>query len=145
MRGERGQATVDWTGVVLLVSLALGAIVTFGPRVDGRSFGAFLAHSIVCAVRGGCDDGDDALASAYGERDARLVREYAPNLVYEPGIYTLPIDYRECRAHRCSDAPDDRDLGVHRSTRGRPPATAFTRVRRSGRETFIDYWLYYPD
>jgi hypothetical protein len=145
MGTERGQATIEWTGVVLVVSLAFGAFVAAGPRIDGRSFAGVLTHSIVCAVRGGCDDGDDELAVAYGERDAALVREFAPNLVYEPGTLTLPVDYRECRSHRCSDAPDDRDLDVHRSARTGHRATAFTRVVHSGGETFIQYWLYYPD
>lgn len=136
--------TVEWVAVTLVVAVALGAAVAAGVRVDGRSFGGFLAHSIVCAVRGGCDTGDDLLAAAYGESDAALVREWAPGLVYEPGVYTLPIDFRDCRSHRCSDAPDDRDLDAHRSARGGLPATAFTRVVRSGGETFIQYWLYYP-
>jgi hypothetical protein len=131
---------------VLVVALGLGALLTFGPRVDGRSFGGFLAHAVVCAVRGGCDkrDGDDALVAAYGEDDAELVRRFAPNIVYEPRTRTLPVDFRECRAHRCSDAPDDRDLDVHRSNRGRR-ATVFTHVVRSGGETFLQYWFYYPD
>jgi hypothetical protein len=145
MRCERGQATIEWTAAVLMVSVALGGMTAFGPRVDGRSFGGFLAHSIVCAVKGGCDAGDDQLARAYGDRDAALVREYAPNLVYERGSYSLPVDYRECREHRCSDAPDDPDLDAHLSTRTGTPATAFTHVTRRDGETFIQYWFYYPD
>jgi hypothetical protein len=145
MKSERGQTTVEWTGLVLVVSMALAAVVAFGPRVDGRSFGAYLAHSIVCAVRGGCDDGRGQLARAYGDADAALVRRYAPNLVYEPGTYTLPVDYRDCRSHTCSDARDDRDLDVHASLRGGVPATAFTHVVHRGRQTFLQYWLYYPD
>ena len=145
MRGESGQAAIEWTAAVLVVALALGAAIAVVPAVDGRSFGGFLAHRILCSVKGGCDDGDDELATAYGERDAELVRRYAPGLVYEPGTYTLPVDFRECRAHRCSDAPDERGLDVHRSARGGLRATAFTRVVRRGGETFIQYWLYYPD
>jgi hypothetical protein len=145
MRCERGQTTVEWTGIVLLVAVALAAVVALGPRVDGRAFGAFLAHSIACAVRGGCDDGDRELASAYGDPDAELLRRYAPSVVYEPGTYTLPVDFRDCRSHRCSDAPDDRDLDVHTSRRGGHRATAFTHVVRRGGETFLQYWLYYPD
>jgi hypothetical protein len=145
MRSERGQASLEWTGVVCLVALALGAAVAFVPAVDGRSFGGFIAHSIVCAVKGGCQSRDDALLAAYGRADAELVRRYAPNIVYEPGTHTLPIDFRRCRSHRCSDAPDDQSLEVSRSTRTRTPAAAFTHVARRGGETFLQYWFYYPD
>jgi hypothetical protein len=143
--GERGQASIEWIGAVLCVTLALGAAGAGLGDVDGRSYGGWLTHAIVCAVRGGCAEQRDALVAAYGERDAELVRRYAPNLVYEPGTLTLPVDFRECRAHRCSDAPDDRDLDAHRSTRGGHPATAFTHVARRDGETFVQYWLYYPD
>src|SRR5260370_49917 len=125
-------------GIVLLVGLTLGAIVAYGPRVDGRSLGGTLAHAIVCAVRH-CDSGDDRLRAAYSARDAALVRRYAPNIVYEPGTFTLPVDFRRCRSHRCSDAPDDRDLEVHRSTRTGASATAFTHVVHEGGRTFIQY------
>lgn len=145
MRSERGQAGLEWVGLVLLVCLACGAAVALGASgVDGRPLGAELARALVCAVRHGCDDGDDELRSAYGERDAALVRQYLPGLVYEPRTRTLPVDFRRCRAHRCSDAPDERGLDVHRSRRGRH-ATVFTRVVRDRGETFLQYWLYYPD
>ena len=144
MRCERGQATIEWVGLVLLAALGLGALATTGPPIDGRSFGGFLAHRLVCAVKGGCRDGDAGLARAYGSRDAALARELAPSLVYEPGEKSLPVDWRRCRERACSDAPDDRDLDVHRSAAGQP-ATAFVRrVRRDGRTYFL-YWLYYPD
>ena len=129
---------------MLLVSIALGSLAVFVTRVDGRSLGGFLAHRIVCAARRGCDDGDAALASAYGRRDAALVRAYAPSLVYEHGEPSLPVDYRRCREHACADAPDDHDLDTHRSSAGQP-ATVFTRrLRRRGR-LYLAYWLYYPD
>jgi hypothetical protein len=144
MQGEGGQATVEWAGILLILSLALGGLAAVAPPVDGRSYGGFLAHRVFCAVRGGCDDGDAALADAYGERDAALVRAHAPNLVYEPGERQLPVDYRRCRRTGCADAPDDRDLDAHRTLSGER-ATVFTRViRREGR-TYIQYWLYYPD
>jgi Flp pilus assembly pilin Flp len=148
MRDQRGQTTAEWTALVLLVSVALGALVTVGPRVDGRSFGGFIAHSIVCAVRGGgCADarGDAELARVNGRDDAALLRRFAPGLVYEPGTYTLPVDPRECRSHKCADAPDDPDLDVHTSERGGVPATAFTHVVRRNGSTYLQYWLYYPD
>ena len=150
MGNQRGQAALEWVGLVLLVCLACGAAVAAGATaIDGRPLGAELARSLVCAVRGGCDDGDDELRDAYGDSDAALVREYLPNLVYEPRTRTLPVDFRECRSHDCSDAPDEERLDVHR-TRG-AEATVFTHLVRDtrsgtgGGQTFIQYWLYYPD
>src|SRR4051812_30706369 len=72
MGSQTGQASVEWTALVLLVTAALGAGLNRAPGPDGRSFGGFLAHRLVCAVRAGCRDGDAALARAYGPRDARL-------------------------------------------------------------------------
>ena len=145
MASERGQATIEWTAVVLIVALAFATSVAVGvPHVDGRSYGGALARAILCALRGGCDDGRDALVSVYGERDAALVRRYAPSIVYEPGEREIPIDYRQCRTTKCGDAPDDRSLDVSRTDAG-VPATAFTHVLRAGGRTFMQYWFYYPD
>jgi hypothetical protein len=144
MGAERGQATVEWSGLVLLVAIALAALVALVPVVDGRSLGSQLAHSIVCATRGDCRRGHDRLVGTYGEADAELLRRFAPNIVYEPGTHTLPVDFRQCRSHRCSDAPDDPGLDTSRSNRG-VAAAAFTRVVRAGGETFLQYWFYYPD
>ena len=147
MDTERGQASVEWVALVLCVALALGGVVAFVPLVDGRSLGAALAHAIVCAVRGDCEraEGDKALLAAYGTRDAALVRRYAPNIAYEPGTYTLPVDWRRCRSHVCADAPDSSNLDTHFSTRNGTPATVFTHVVHRDGETFIQYWFYYPD
>jgi hypothetical protein len=141
---ERGQAAIEWIGLVLLVALALGAIPLSLLDVDGRSLGGLLAHRIVCAVKGGCDDGDAALARAYGERDAELVRRNTPNIVYEHGEPSLPVDYRRCRSRDCSDAPDDHDLDAHRTSAGRR-ATVFVHVIRRGGRRYVQYWFYYPD
>jgi hypothetical protein len=144
MASQGGQATIEWTGVLLLVALAFAAAVAVVPVVDGRSFGSYVAHAILCASRGGCDRGPDALAGAYGPADAALLRRFAPNVVYEPGTHTLPVDFRRCRSHRCSDAPDDRSLEATHSN-ARVPAAAFTHVVHRGTDTFLQYWFYYPD
>ena len=141
---ECGQATVEWTGVLLVVTLVLGAAVAAAPTVDGRSFAGFLAHRIACAVARACAGDDRALARAYGRDGAALVREHAPGLVYEPGERQLPVDWRRCRAPRCAEAPDDPGLDVHRSHAGER-ATVFTRVLRRHGHTYIQYWLYYAD
>ena len=36
MRSEHGQASVEWVGLLLLVSIALAATLAFAPEVDGR-------------------------------------------------------------------------------------------------------------
>ena len=143
MHFERGQATIEWVGLVCLAAVVFGALALVVPVIDGRSFGGFLSHRFVCAVRAAaCTDG--ALVRAYGRSDAALVRRYAPGVAYEPGERQLPVDYRRCRAVACARAPDDRDLDVHRTdTGGR--ATLFTRVVRAGGRTYIQYWFYYPD
>ena len=115
MRSERGQAALEWVGLVLLVSLACGAAVGLGAgTLDGRPLGAELARVLVCAARGDCGEADDALRDAYGDREAALVREFLPSLVYEPRTRTLPVDFRDCRSHRCSDAPDEEGLDARR-------------------------------
>jgi hypothetical protein len=144
MASERGQASVEWVALVLLVALAAGGLLATVPDVDGRSLGGALAHRLACAVKGGCADGDDALARAYGVSDAELVRRHLQGLVFEPGERQIPVDWRECRAVRCAVAPDDRDLDVHRSTAGHR-ATVFTRLLRRGDRRYIQYWFYYPD
>lgn len=143
-RGERGQAAVEFTMLVLLAALVLAALVAASTRFDGRAFGGFLAFRIVCTIERDCHDGDGLLTRAYGTADAALVRDLAPNLVYEPGERQLPVDWRDCRRAACAEAPDESDLDVHR-TDANKRATAFTRVLRRGGTTYLQYWFYYPD
>lgn len=144
MRCERGQATIEWVGLVLLASLVLGALATVVPVIDGRSFGGFLSHRIFCTIQGRCDPGQAELARAYGDEDAALLRAYAPDVVYEPGEDSIPVDFRSCREAACAAAPDDPDLDVHRSDAGLP-ATVFTRLIRRDGNVYLQYWFYYPD
>ncbi|MFL5821149.1 MAG: hypothetical protein ACJ76S_10770 [Solirubrobacteraceae bacterium] len=143
MGGERGQATVDWTALVLLVALALGAVTYVAAAIDAP----WLGRALRCAVLAGCRGEDAELEAAYGADAAAYVRAYAPGIVYEPRTLTLPIDFRGCRSHRCSDAADLRGTDVWESTAGRH-ATVFTHVvdrRAGGGDLFVQYWLYYPD
>jgi hypothetical protein len=96
-------------------------------------------HRLTCAGERGCHDGDAPLARAYGPGDAALMREHPPNLVYEPGERQLPVDYQSCRPPHCAEAPDDRDLDVHRALRSER-ATGFTRVVRPDGRIYIHYW-----
>ena len=139
MREERGAATVEWTGLVLVVAAVLGAA--------GASAGALhapsLARTIRCAVLAGCRGEDRALASVYGDDVAGQVRAWVPGFAYEPGTLTLPVDFRRCRAHRCADAPDARGMDVWQSETGESRATVFTRVvdrRGRGGPLYLQYW-----
>ena len=143
MARQRGQATVEWTAVVLLVAVVLGGAVSVAAALHAPFFGRLIR----CAVIAGCRGEDGRLAQAYGADAAAFVRAYAPGLVYERGTLTLPVDYRRCRSHACSDAADLLASDVWRSSRGEP-ATVFTRVvdrRGSGGELFVQYWLDWTD
>jgi hypothetical protein len=149
MSAERGQAGVELVALVAVVGLAFGAMLAAlagaeGRWVDGRAVGGFLSHHLACAVSRRCDDAERELVRAYGERDAALVRELAPHLVYERGERQLPVDWRRCRRPACALAPDDPGLDSHRTDAGLR-ATAFTRVVRRNGRLYVGYWLYYPD
>lgn len=45
-QSESGQATIEWTGLLLLVALVLTAVGHLASRADGRELGTTLAHSV---------------------------------------------------------------------------------------------------
>lgn len=159
MRSQRGQSTVEWVGLVALVCFALVAMLAAGLRLPGLALGRSIAERLICAasVGEGCAEEPD-LRAAYGEEVARLVREYAPTLVFERGSRALPVDFRRCRESACGDGPIN-GL-VERSDAGLP-ATAFVHVvdcrerdeqaaeadcsgERAG-ALYIQFWTYYVD
>jgi hypothetical protein len=160
MRGERGQATVEWLGLLLLAALVLVALLWLaGPRLPGTSLTEAIAERLICAVRlsDGCRS-DPALFAAYGQV-AELLRAEAPTIVYEDGMRALPVDFRRCREPACGDGPAagrvDRSqtgIGVAAFTHVidcRDPAagTAAGFDCSAGRagNLYLQYWLYYPD
>jgi hypothetical protein len=165
IRAQDGQSTVEWTALILLVSLALaflGAIAGLG--LPGAALARAITDKIVCAVglEGDCAITADpsALALAYGDEVAGLVFEHAPTIVYETGMRALPVDYRRCREDACADGPETG--GVWASNSGEP-TVAFIRVVdcRADSPTaadpgeadctgdraaslYLQYWVYYP-
>src|SRR5437867_1294395 len=139
---DAGQATVEWSALVLVVALTLG----FGAYVTRRhtqSLGSALIHAIVCAANDGCPD---ALEDAYGRDIAQKLQRFAPNIVYERGSVELPVDFRRCRELACSNG-SDRPVAIAESALGQPVA-AFTHVvDRHGRggAVYLQYWLYFPE
>ena len=51
MDSQRGQATVEWVALLLVVALGLGGLIALGPCVDGRSLGGLLAKRIATLPR----------------------------------------------------------------------------------------------
>jgi len=51
MRSERGQATVEWIGILLLVAVAFAALARLAPGGDGHALATALAHSITQPAR----------------------------------------------------------------------------------------------
>jgi len=161
-RSECGQASVEWIGLVLLVSLSLAALLAAGVAVPGASLGRAIAGRILCAVsfEGYCGQ-VGGLVSAYGSEVAGIVREQAPSLAYEDGMRALPVDYRRCRDPACADGPPS-GL-VTRSAAGRP-VVAFVHAldcradraaatKAAGGDCtgsrrgnlYLEYWTYYAD
>jgi hypothetical protein len=162
MRSERGQGTVEWIGLVLLLALAMLAALAVGVRVPGASLARAIGDRIICAasLAGGCGD-EPTLIAAYGTEVGKLVRQHMPTLAFEEGSRALPVDFRRCRSSECSDGTGE-GL-VHRSDE-RLPVTAFVhvidcregdaeRTEASGADCsgeragnlYIQYWTYYAD
>ena len=142
---ERGQATVEWSGLGVMLALLFATVAFTVARTDAWSFGEGIVHSLVCAIDGGCEE-RDSLDLAYGDDVAALVRHYSPNVVYERSSAALPIDSRRCRETDCSDGADAA-REIDRSRAGLP-VTAFTRVvdrRAAGGPLYLQYWFYYPE
>jgi hypothetical protein len=140
---ERGQGTVEWVGVVAVVSLLLVALVAVGVRVPGTELSRALASRMLCAVSmaDGCGD-EPALIAAYGSDVGELVRRHMPTIFFEQGSRALPVDFRRCRDTACGDG-SARGL-VHETDAGLP-VTAFVHVIERGGDLYIQYWLYYAD
>ena len=161
---DRGQGTVEWVVLILIVSLALaglGAIA--GLALPGAALARAVAAKVICAVglEGGCGvDDSSPLRVAYGDELAAAAQEHAPTILYEPGMKALPVDYRRCREDACADGAEEGS--VSRSLAGER-TVAFLRVidcrpasptaagaeeadcsgARSG-HVYLQYWLYYP-
>ena len=145
-RSERGQASVEWSALLLVLALVFAGLGYAIARTEAWGVGSNVLHALVCAVGIECDEGDDALVRAYGAEIASLVRRYSPNVAYEADSAELPIDFRRCRKLECSNG-SDAATQIDQSSAGLP-VTAFTRVvdrRPAGGSVYLQYWFYYPE
>jgi hypothetical protein len=161
-RSDRGQATIEWLGLLLLAGIVLGAaVLAVGLRPPGLELADAIADRLACAVRLSKNCGSDPrLEAAYGRDLRAALQAHAPMLLYEDGMNALPVDFRRCREDRCAHGPGDGF--VVRSDAGRP-VVAFTHAidcRPAGRAAaeaagadcsgdragrlYLQYWFYYP-
>jgi len=163
-RRERGQATAEWIGLLLLVSVVLVvALATLGRISPVGGLARAIVTRLLCAadLSGACSS-DGALVAAYGSELAAAVSGHAPEIIYERGMTALPVDFRSCRWERCGNGPDTGP--VWRSDTGQPAVafahvvdcrTAEARADSGGRglvcagdragNLYLQYWLYYED
>jgi len=88
MRSERGQATVEWIAiVVVVVAIGLAAAGRFARRDEDRGLATTLLHSVTCAARQGCAQ-KHVVAMRSGKRNESqppgLKAFTAPALVPDP-------------------------------------------------------------
>ncbi|HWO16191.1 MAG TPA: hypothetical protein VNM89_05710 [Solirubrobacterales bacterium] len=159
MGSERGQSTVEWVGMLSLVSLLLVGVLAMGVRVPGTALADSIFEKLLCAVSmaGSCGD-EPHLIAAYGTEVGKLADDHMPSLLFEKGSRALPVNFRRCRDTACADGPQ-RGL-VRRSHRGLPVA-AFVHVidcrpgkadsaevdcsgDRAG-NLYVQYWTYYAN
>ena len=125
--GERGQATAEWIGLVLMVSLLmLGVLTLLGTGLPGATLARAIYGRLLCAVDlADVCSSDPELAAAYGPELASLVRSDAPEIRYEDGMSALPVDFRACRGPRCGNGPE---AGAVAASDTGQPAAAFVHV-----------------
>jgi len=132
--GDRGQATIEWVGLVLLISLILvGALAAAGGGVPGTGLARAIAVRLLCAVdlsRSCAPHGD--LVAAYGPELAARVAANAPEIVYEAGMTALPVDFGSCRGSACANGPDSGSVWT---------SDTGTAVRMSARLDFGCVWV----
>ena len=132
-----------------------------GLRLPGIVLAHEIAERLVCTVRLTEDcRNEPLLRAANGPEVAALLRDHAPALLYEDGMTTLPVDFRECRSDSCAEGAR---TGTVTRTRDGSRVVAFTHVIdcRSGHaeateswggncfgartgNLYLQYWLYYP-
>ena len=146
MRSDRGAASVEHAGLILLVALlcvaVAGAMLSRGGQAESRELARAVAQKIRCAAHGPGPCWQDPLTEAYGRPLGGLVRALAPEPVASGALGLLPVDFRRCRQTSCALPGERPEL-----TASNRRLTAFVSVideRRKGGGVIVDYWLYRP-
>jgi len=146
MRDERGAASVEQAGLILLVAVlcaaVAGALLSRGGEAESRELARAVAQKIRCAAHGPGPCWQDPLTEAYGRPLAGLVRALAPVPAGAGALGLLPVDFRRCQQASCA-APGERPE-LTASNRRVTAFVAVTDERRSQGTVTIDYWFYRP-
>jgi hypothetical protein len=162
MESERGQSTIEWVGLLLLVALLLAGLVATGVRVPGISLARAVVSRMLCAAALADACGDEAaLIAAYGTEVGELVRHHMPTIAFENGSRAVPVDFRRCRSTGCGDGREDGQVWrsganlrvtafVHvvdcRAGHAADPETAGVDCSGSKEgNLYLEYWTYYAD
>jgi hypothetical protein len=140
--------------------MALGALGWLVGMRPGLELAREIGVRIICAVRLTEDCRDEPrLRAANGAELGALLRAHAPALLYEHGMRTLPVDFRDCRSDGCAEGQAS---GTVTRTNQGLRTVAFTHVidcragyvagteawggdcsgPRAG-NLYLQYWLYY--
>ncbi|HET8863400.1 MAG TPA: hypothetical protein VFM94_09135 [Solirubrobacterales bacterium] len=159
---QRGQATVEWIGLLSIVVLLLVGLVAAGVRPPGTDLARAIASRLLCAAAFADRCGDEpTLIASYGSEVGTLARRHMPTVLFEQGSKALPVDFRRCRSSACADGSA---RGLVRASDAGLPVTAFVHVidcrddamgateaagadcagSRAG-SLYLQYWLYYAD
>lgn len=152
LRSSRGSATVEQTGLILLLASALSLAIGFGllsgEGGPGREIGTRIAERIACGPRAPDVCHHHPAVESYGWPVARALRQLAPWPMARPGPEgkpLVPVDFRYCRRQSCA-VPEVGERGLRLTTSNRR-ITYFTEVRdrrRSGGSLELTWWLYRP-
>jgi hypothetical protein len=127
MGTDRGQASIEWVGAVLLLALALAALGRVAGRVEAEPLATALVGATTCAARDGCNERRELPA-----RGRRASPAAARPAVSAPPL--LPVA-----------APERARRGSSRTTRRLPPGAARplppSRARRSVGALWRRAWL----
>ncbi len=140
---RRAQSTVEWTGLIALVAVAIAGLASATGVVPGAALVHSVSRSLLCAAALSQDClSEGSLERAYGTRTADLVRANAPEMLFGDDLLGLPVDFRSCRSPGCADAGGTGELN---GSAAGEPVTRFTRVLERKGATYIQYWAYYPE
>lgn len=148
-RSERGSATVEHAGLMVLIALLLGGLLlafrSSPPERQTHDLARAIAQKIRCGPRlpGPC--WRDPLTTSYGRSTAGAVRALAPPpevRIGPSGIPELPVDFRYCRSPGCA-APGP-EGGLTASNRRVSDFASVEPSSDPGGGIRISYWHYRP-